>query len=68
MPGAYTGEFVVFLAPSDCIHTGKYPVTVHKGHSVYMHPGHTLKIGNLLITYPHNNRDGRPYLEMELVK
>ena len=66
MPGVYTGEYIVVRAPADGTHTGKRgPESVRKGDLVYLHPGHTAVFGNLTVSYPHDAREGRPYIELE---
>ena len=58
---------MVLRAPSDGVHTGKRGAeNVSKGDLVYMHPGHKAEFGNLLIEYPHNSKEGVPYLTFEL--
>ena len=67
MPGTYTGEFIVVVAPCDGRHKGKRGwEDVVKGHSVYMHPGHRAEFGNLVVDYPHNSREGQPYITLNL--
>ena len=68
MPGIYTGEFVVISAPTDGVHHkgDKTGENVRKGHSVYLHPGHTVRfVGGLVVGYPRNSREGRPFLTLE---
>lgn len=70
MPGAYTGEYLIIRAPVDGEHVTKkdQEERVRKGDLVYLHPEHKARFGTLLITYPHNSSEGRPYLELELVE
>ena len=68
MPGTYTGEYVVIAAPEAGVHDkgDKTGENVRKGHSVYLHPGHSVRFVNgLVVRYPQNSREGRPFLTLE---
>ena len=71
MPGVYTGEFVVILAPAAGVHHkgDKTGINVREGESVYLHPGSSVAFVNgLVVRYPRNSREGRPFLTLETTK
>ena len=67
MVGSYVGEIVVFRAPADGqrLRPGKPPQDFRKGDPVYLHMGHSMKVGNFTVTMEKLSREGYPFFGME---